>query len=305
MTDPAVTPTPTPAAVPAAAPIVPATPTAFDYTKAIGADGKFQDGWKAGLPEDIRGEICLDTAPDLPELAKQYVNAQKMIGKNKVVLPTDKSTPAEIEAFRLATGVPKTPGEYKITPPTDLTLVDLAPDAIAPVLAEFHKAGLNQKQTEVAFKQFEGFIRKLEESVQVDEQARFEAAEKMITEESGEALEDQKHYANLFIEQECPDETKRAALLEALNSNSLRPYVFNLLANTYRKYCAPAGGIPAPQGGTAMTPAMLEAKAQELMATPGYIDGSMKDTNPAGFNRLTQEITELYNKSAKASIQKG
>jgi hypothetical protein len=224
-----------------------------------------------------------------------------MIGTNKVVLPTDKSTPAEIEAFRAAIGVPKTPGEYKVTPAQDLSLVDMAPDKIAPVLDSFHKAGFSQKHTEVALKEFEGFVRNLETQINEEEKNQFEMAEKLIKEESGEALEDQKHYADLFLEQECPDATKRAALLEALNSNPLRPYVFNLLANTYRKYCAESSGIPVPQNSGSMTPAMLESKANELMMTPGYADGSMKDSNPAGFNRLTLEITELYNKSERLS----
>jgi len=42
----------------------------------------------------------------------------------------------------------------------------------------------------------------------------------------------------------------------------------------------------------------LESQAKELMVTPGYLDGSMKQTNPAGYDRLQKQITGLYEQSA-------
>jgi hypothetical protein len=300
--EPSGTPTPASSPSPAPAPAAPASTAPFDYTTVIGADGNFQEGWKNGLPEEIRNELCLDAAPNLPEMAKQLVNAQKMIGKNKVVLPTDKSTPAEIEAFQLALGRPKTKEEYKITAPKEIEeffdagLVESARDMA-------FRNGFNQKQMDalVAFRVAE-IQAGLKFQKEQEEQA-FAEAEKIIVEESGEALDEQRHFADMLIANEYPDGEKKEKLLEALNANPLRPYVFNFLANIYRKYCDQHGGIPAGQGANAMTPAMMEAKAQELMATPGYVDGTMKDSNPAGYDRLTREITDLYNRSARAPKQ--
>lgn len=289
----------TPPAPPAAA-TPPAQPTATDFTKLIGADGKLQDGWKVALPEDIRGELCLDTFQDFPEMARQYVNAQKMVGKNKIVVPTDKSSPSEWEAFFAATGRPKTAAEYKYTPPTDVSLFDMSKESVSPMLAELHKAGYNQKQVDVAFGVFSSAIKSLEASLQAEEQRIFEESERIITQESGEAMEELKHDANLLLAQELPDETKRAKLVEALNDSELRPHVFGFLANMYRKYCAPSLGIQTPQGQTAMTPTQMRSKAQEMMAEPGYVDGKLKNTNPAAYDRLTNEITALYNAADKA-----
>jgi hypothetical protein len=272
----------------------------YDYSKAIGPDGKFQEGWKAGLPEDIREELCLDAAQSFPELAKQYVNAQKMIGKNKVVLPTEKSSPSEWDAFYAALGRPKTADGYQYKPPTDVVLFDMTQESVQPMLAELHKAGYTQKQVDVAVGQFTQAIQRLEKSLQDEEQRIFEESEQAIVQESGEALEELKHDANLLLAQELPDEGKRAKLVEALNDNELRPHVFGFLAQMYRKYCAPSLGIQTPQGQIAMTPSQMRQKAQELMAEPGYVDGTMKDKNPAGFNRLTDEITALYNAADKA-----
>ncbi|MBE3142928.1 MAG: hypothetical protein IMZ61_03275 [Planctomycetes bacterium] len=274
----------------------------FDYSKSVGFDGSFQEGWKNGLPEEIRNELCLDAAPNIPEMAKQLVLAQKMIGKNKVALPTDKSTPAEIEAFQLALGRPKTKAEYKIAAPQgledffDAGLVEQARDMA-------FTNGFNQKQMDALVKFRTAEIELGVKAAKEAEEAAFAEAEKIITEEAGEALDEQRHFADMLIANECPDEEKKAKLLEALNANPLRPYVFNMLANIYRKYCDQHTGLPAGQGANAMTPVMMEDKAKELMATQGYVDGSMRNSNPVAYDRLTREITDLYNRAAKVPKQ--
>jgi hypothetical protein len=277
-----------------------ASATAPNFSTVIGADGKLAENWKSTLPEDIQHELCLDTFQDFPEMARSYVNAQKMIGKNKIVLPTDKSPQAEIDAFQIACGRPKTKDEYKIAAPKGMEeYFDEWLMAEARNMA--FGLGFNQKQMDalVAFrgKEIELGIKQKQE----EEERAFAEAEKAITEEAGEALDEQRHFADMLIANEYPDEAKQAKLLEALNANPLRPYVFNFLAGIYRKYCAPHDGITAGQESSAMTPAMMEAKAQELMATPGYGDGTMKNNNPAGYDRLTREITDLYNRATQAA----
>ena len=295
--------TPTEAAPPATAPV--ATPPAstppaeaFDFTKHIGADGKLLDGWKNGLPENLRHEMVLDTTLTVPDAFSQLVNAQKMIGKNKVVLPTDKSTPQEWEAFHTALGRPKTPDEYKLAIPAGQEAM-FDQGAIKQARDLFHKAGFNQKQVDALWAFEKSRLEAATTQLQQQEEQEYLAAEKAIVEESGEALEQQKHLANKLIADEVTDPGKREKLLEALNSNKLRPYVFNFLAQIQAKYREQHSGIPASNSPNVMTPGQMVSKAQELMATPGYLDGTMKNSNPEGFNRLQREITDLYNRAEK------
>lgn len=295
-TTPAVgTPAPAPTETPST---VPAT-TTIDYTNIIGPDGKFQDGWKNSMPEELRNELCLDTYTNLPELVKQHVNLNKMIGKNKVVIPTDKSTPADIDAFHAALGRPKTPEEYKMPIPQGMEKY-FDEGLMKQARGIFHGMGFNQKQVDALWKFEQSRIADAVKTIDTEEQQEFEEAERAIIEESGEALDEQRHQADLLIAENCPDEAKRRKLLEALNANSLRPYVFNFLAGIQKKYFTEHGGMPAGDGSSgAMTPAMMESKAKELMATPGYVDGTMADNNPEGWKRLTQQITDLYNRAGK------
>lgn len=296
-TPPAAGTTPLPAATPPTA-TPPAVGQTYDYTKAVTPDGKFSENWKEGLPEDIRHEVCLDTCGSFSELAKQYVNSQKLIGRNKVVIPGEKAPQSEIDAFQIALGRPKTIDEYKVDIPTEYQDY-YDPGLIAEAKKMAFENGFSQKTLnallEFRKKEIELGVKQLE----TEEKSAFEEAERIIVEESGEALDEQRHYADLFIAENCQNEQHKEKLLAALNSSALRPYVFNLLANAHRKYCGQAPGIPAGGNSTAMTPAMMESKAQELMATPGYGNGDLKNSNPAMYQRLTNEITELYNRAGK------
>jgi hypothetical protein len=57
------------------------------------------------------------------------------------------------------------------------------------------------------------------------------------------------------------------------------------------------------EGGGDMSAAILEGKAKELMAEQGYLDGTMKDTNPAKYERIHREITGLFDKVEKRQVQ--
>jgi len=49
--------------------------------------------WKASLPEDLRSEPSLQSIKEIGDLAKSYIHAQKMVGKDKIVVPDKFATP--------------------------------------------------------------------------------------------------------------------------------------------------------------------------------------------------------------------
>lgn len=89
------------------------TGDSFDFSVSIDKDGFFADNWKDGLPEDLRNEPSLAGVKNLTTLAKSYVNAQKMVGKNKISIPGENATDDERNAFYSALGRPATANDYK------------------------------------------------------------------------------------------------------------------------------------------------------------------------------------------------
>ena len=46
-----------------------------------------QQDWRSQIPEDIAGHRSLEHIQDVGALAKSYVNAQQMIGADKLAIP--------------------------------------------------------------------------------------------------------------------------------------------------------------------------------------------------------------------------
>lgn len=81
----------------------------------VGADGKFADGWlnHEVIPQELRTDKTLAAVTDFPAALKMLVNAQKLIGRDKVVVPKEGASQAELDAYFKAVGWPETPDGYK------------------------------------------------------------------------------------------------------------------------------------------------------------------------------------------------
>jgi hypothetical protein len=136
--------------------------------------------WHQHIPEDLRGEKTWEKYKDLPSALKSLHHAEKKIGSTLQV-PTDKSTPEEIAAFREKLGVPKDPKEYKVD---EVKLPgegkwDEAGIGIFNDVA--HKLGLTPAQHKGLLEYYSGQLGKLHESGD----AAYAEAEKTLKEEWG------------------------------------------------------------------------------------------------------------------------
>lgn len=63
--------------------------------------------WRDALPEEFRNDASLANFKNVDDLAKSFIHAQKLIGKDKVAVPTTSSTPEEWNAFYKKVGMPE------------------------------------------------------------------------------------------------------------------------------------------------------------------------------------------------------
>lgn len=119
--------------------------------------GSMQD-WRASLDETLRADPTLADIKDLNGLAKSYVHAQRMIGKDKITIPQEGADPSEWDGFYERLGRPGD-GNYKLDP-TGLMPADLPfdPQVLDRFKKVFHAAGLNQKQAEGVFKNYLEYV---------------------------------------------------------------------------------------------------------------------------------------------------
>lgn len=116
--------------------------------------------WRVGLPEDLRKEAVFesikgkDWAEAGPLLAKNYVHAQRLVGADKLVLPTKDSTPEQIADFRKKLGVPDKADDYAVTLPEGVTEDKLDKDMIKSWRERLHKQGVPKGAAEGLIKDY-------------------------------------------------------------------------------------------------------------------------------------------------------
>lgn len=117
-----------------------ATPSGTESLTSI----EFPENWKEGIPEEVRASAALERIKTVPDLAQSYVNAQRLVGMDKLPIPKEGDTDAFNTVYdRL--GRPSDPTGYEISVPEGMER-DEAFEAGA--REAFHAAGLNPSQVQ-------------------------------------------------------------------------------------------------------------------------------------------------------------
>ena len=136
------------------------------------------------LPEDLRNEPSLRTFTDPGALAKSYVNAQRMIGADKVARPGKSWTDDQYNEFYRSIGRPDSADAYEF----DVSGV-MSDEEASSFRQAIFEAGLQPRQVS----RLERFINELSDSAQTATQTRTEEAvfeaEQQLRSEFGQAFE--------------------------------------------------------------------------------------------------------------------
>lgn len=73
--------------------------------------------WLTGVDADLINDPSLTAIQDVPSLVKSYISAQKMVGKDKAVIPDGNSSDEDWTNFYRKAGLPDTMEGYELTSP--------------------------------------------------------------------------------------------------------------------------------------------------------------------------------------------
>jgi len=279
-----------------------------ELSKYIDEDGNLLEGWKEGLvPEDLRESSVYDKLPDLKSTFRQLGVLDKLVGRKGVVLPTDKSSPSEIEEFHKAIGVPAEIKGYKLQAPKGLEeFYDENQATEAKTI--FKQIGLTQKQAETLWN-FEA--KRIAEGNKdlmanpmpiyqrilplVMERQKVES-EKVLRGKWGEAYDSRLHLANRVVN-DFVNGDDRQSILERIGNDPLIADLFAEIGNRLSEHGDKTTGseVVGP-----MTPAQAKSRINEIEAMPGFIladkDGKMmkNDGRIELFKELSEERDKLY-----------
>ena len=102
--------------------------------------------WKSSISEEFRNDPNIEKFTEIDALAKSYINATKMIGQDKVVIPTNNSTEEHWDEVYAKLGRPESADKYSLDAKSEV--VNLDETAIKSFAEQSHKLGLNNKQAQ-------------------------------------------------------------------------------------------------------------------------------------------------------------
>ncbi len=259
------------------------------FASFVGDNGTLNEGWKNTISEEYRGEKCLDLFTDVNGMVKTLVHSQKAFGKDKVVVPGETSPPEEIAAFKKAWGTPESIEDYSFARDEAIPEDAWRPERVEEFKKIAHEAGFNQKQMAAIEGFYNNMVKTDLEAFNTQSETAKADAEQALRGKWGDAYDDRLHLANRVVNDTTEDGPARAAILEAIGNN---PAVVEWIADQIGTKLVESKAVDTTLHR--QTPTEISQQIVDFQATPGYMSGEMKRTNPHGYKLLHDKITRLY-----------
>ena len=122
--------------------------------------------WKDAISQEYRDDQNIQKFTEIDALAKSYINATKMIGQDKMVIPNNNSTEDQWNEVYEKLGRPESAEKYKLEAKSDVVPMD--DGAIKSFAEQSHKLGLNNKQAQGILEFYKNSMEGTAKQAQVD-----------------------------------------------------------------------------------------------------------------------------------------
>ena len=208
----------------------PEAPTMFD------TEGNFTENWTHLLTDTaLHDNPTLKASKTIESLASQTVNAQKLVGADKIAVPNEASTELEWETFHKAGGRPETAADYNFTKPEELPDENYSQEYVSGLQDLLFAFGASKKLADALIKYDTEFKVKHLATVTQDEKLAMTGLQDGLIADWGNAFEQKKHDGNVAINKGVEGETPefKARVVEKYGSD---PDLTRLLANLGKVY---------------------------------------------------------------------
>ncbi len=120
--------------------------------------------WKAGLSEELQRDPSIAHIPDVETMAKSYVNAQRMVGADKIAIPGNHGTDEEWDQVYTKLGRPDAPEGYELEMNNVPDGMDANPELVGWFQNTAHKVGLTPKQAQTLADEYNVMAGRVERS---------------------------------------------------------------------------------------------------------------------------------------------
>ena len=143
--------------------------------------------WKSSISEEFRNDPNIEKFTEIDSLAKSYINATKMIGQDKLVIPTNNSTEDQWNEVYSKLGRPESADKYSLDATSEIVQMD--DNAIKSFAEQSHKLGLNNKQAQGILEYYKNNMEGTAQQSRIDTETAQTQAEQQLRQEWGRDFE--------------------------------------------------------------------------------------------------------------------
>ena len=146
-----------------------------------------QTSWKDSISEEYRVDPSIEKFTEIDALAKSYINATRMIGQDKIVIPTKNSSQEAWDEAYAKLGRPESADKYSLDAKSEV--VNLDETAIKSFAEQSHKLGLNNKQAQGILEFYKNAMEGTAQQSKIDTETAQAQAEQQLRQEWGRDFE--------------------------------------------------------------------------------------------------------------------
>ena len=276
---------PTPSVEPQVDAVVPAPAIETPAEVASGGSGK---EFLESLPEDIRSHPSLASIKDVENLGRSYVNAQRLIGADKIALPKN-PTEDDMNNIYSKLGRPDEPTGYGIK--ADGAFVT---EEVATQYSDIaHKLGLTPQQESGILDYYRSSAQQSTEAITKESEAQAQQTEAQLKAEWGAAFEEKVAGANSIVTEFASNDLLQMKLEDGTMIGN-HPEFIKAFANIadFRKTVTSEDTIKESAVNNRLTPADAQAQIDAIMNDKSHAYWDRK--NPVARQRAVEQVNGLY-----------
>jgi hypothetical protein len=238
------------------------TPNTGTPAPAAPTEIKIPENWKAALPEDLQKDPSMASIMDIASLAKSYVHGQKMIGRDKIVIPDKFATDEDWQKVFQKLGVPDSPEKYelKVAENADPEFVKGFKDLAV-------KNGILPKHAEKLFEFYNNHVEKSMAAQEELSKKSFEESVNGLKKEWGQGYERKIQAASGLFNKLADPETKDFFNKTGLGND---PVVIKLFAKLAGEMGEDKFVDGASTGSMGLTPAEAKQKINDIFGNKDH-----------------------------------
>lgn len=259
------TPNPAPGSQGAASSVPPGTPPGGNPANPNPQNNE-PPNWRASLPKELQDDPSLSKFTSVDTLAKSYLNAQKLIGADKISVPNQYTTEDQWKEIYTKLGVPETIDKYEVKFKEGASI---DADFTKQFIENSHKLGIHPKQAQGLADWFSAENMKAESDMTSQIESKFRESMKGLQTEWGNAYDLNIARANKVVQ-----EIGGKELYEHYQKMGIGTDVPTLkfLAKLGETLFKEHKFVEGQGTSTAMTPKELDQQISKLMSDPAYFD---------------------------------